>query len=386
MSAFSRNSSSAVLALLALAGCVENEGHPHETTSLKVTVTAPADLGAPDRRLAAGLAEVDLSVSALDENGRVDSRLSGTIDVYIQTLNALSDVPVKLTMTSGMGMGRVALPKIIFGATYLWLEDGSGDSSRVPTWATGTSPTLWFREPLLADISTPDLTGTPSSWLRRSPLEGKQVRISGSAHGAAGKLIVTGVYADGFSVSDVDCTSRPCVADPFAHVYVFSFSRPIDVKGRPVQVGQTLKSFEGGIAEFNGFTEVNFPVQEIADPNSDTTLLPDPVNIDPNSLDSGDQGQLRMEEQEAALVSVTNATVCPLDNDFDRFQQWKVNIGLGCGKPVNVISAATVPSFDPRAQVGKKLGRIVGALRGVNLASTNIWILLPRSAADIVTQ
>jgi hypothetical protein len=383
MTGSTRSSSSVVALALLLGGCVDQEMHPHVTTSLKVMVTSPADLGSPDDRLDDGLSQVAVAVTALDETGRVDTRFTGAVDVYVQTLNALTEQPAKLALTAGMGSASVQMPKVVFGSTYLWIEDVAGDSTRIPTYATGTSPTLWFREPLLKDISTPDLTGTPSSWLRRSPLEGKQVRISSSQHGAAGRLVVTGVYADGFSVSDVSCATRPCKADPFAHVYVFSFSRPIDIKGRPVQVGQVLKAFEGGVAEFNGFTELNFPAQELVSDEIDETLLPDPVPIDKTWLGDA-QGLLRLEEQEAGLMAVSDVTVCPLDEDFERFQQWKVNIGLGCGAAVNVISASTVAGFDPRAQVGKKLTRIVGALRAVNLGSFNVWILLPRRAADIV--
>jgi hypothetical protein len=386
MSESSRRSSSLVLLAFFAAGCVEHEPLPEETTSLRVSVTAPADVGSAEDRLDDALRQVEISVTALDASGRTDTGFSGTVDVYVQTLNALSEEPARLALASGVGSGTIQLPRIVFGPTYLWLEDFTGEPRRLPTYATGTSPTLWFREPFLADISTPDLTGTPSSWLRRSPLEGKQVRISGSRHGAAGRLVVTGVYADGFSLSDVDCTSRPCRAAPFAHVYVFSFSRPIDVRRRPVQIGHTLADVEGGIVEFNGFTELNFPVQELASEDVDESLLPQPVRVDPAWLVRGnEQGQLRMEEQEGGLVTVENVTVCPLDGDFERFQQWKVDVGNGCGSPVNVISASTVATFDPREVVGRRVTRIAGALRGVNLASNNIWILLPRNAADLVT-
>jgi hypothetical protein len=370
---------------LALGACVIDEPLPHRTTSLRIAVEEPTDLGTAEARLEDGLTQARITVQALDQLGRIDGQFNGSVDVYIQTLNSLSDQPAHLALSAGRGAGTVALPKIVFGATVLWLEDLTGDAGRLPTFATGTSPVFWFREPLLKDISTPDLTAPSSTWLRRSPLEGRQVRISSSEHGDAGRLIVTGVYADGFSVSDVDCGSLPCVAQPFAHVYVFSFSRPIDIKGRPVQVGQTLRSFEGGVAEFNGFTELNFPVQELVDATIDETLLPEPTPIEAAWLQSGnDQGLRRLEENESALMQVSAVTVCPLDSDYERFQQWKVDVGQGCGRAVNVISASTVATFDPQAFVGQRLTRIVGALRAVNLGSFNVWILLPRRAADIV--
>ena len=372
----------ALLVLVAGAGCVTEEPHPHETTSLRVRVDTPADLGSDDDRLGDDLREVDITVQALDEQGRVDTRFTAPVDVYVQTLGQLSPTTQRFAVMNGVGTGVITLPRV-YGPSFLWLEDSMTTLQRPATFATGTSPVLWFREPFLADISTPDFgSGTQSSWVRFSPLEGKQVRIGSSQFAGAGRLVVTGVYADGYSVSDVDCSVDPCRAAPYGHVYVFSFSRPVDVRGRDVAIGQTMKSFEGGVAEFNGFTELNFPVQEIDDETPDEGLLPAPTPIDPAWLTAED-GPLRFEELESGLVSVSDVTVCPLDDDFQRFKQWKVDLGQGCNRPVNVISAATVAGFDPAASVGKKLTRVVGALRTVNLGSFNVWILLPRRPSDI---
>jgi hypothetical protein len=372
-------------AVVSAAGCVEDLRTSQATSSLRVTVTSPQDLGSAETRLPDTTRQIAIDVQAVDEGGANDSDLNTPIDVYIHTLGQLTSTGTKIDLRSGRGSASITVP-LAFGRTFLWVEDVTETEAHQATYATGTSPTLWYREPLLADISTPDPRGSVTAQLQTSPLEDKQVRVSGSAHGAAGRLLVTGVYADGYTVSDVRY-AQPSTTTPYGHVYVFSFSRPVDVRGRPIQIGQTLKFFEGGVDEFNGFTEMNFPSQEIDSATTDLTYLPAPAPIDKEWLRSGGPmyDQLKMEQLEAGVVSVSGGVVCNLDSDFDRFQQWKINIGLGCGTPINVITASQIASFDPRAYVGKTIPKIVGTLRGVNIGR-NIWIVLPRNEADLVLQ
>jgi hypothetical protein len=47
-----------------------------------------------------------------------------------------------------------------------------------------------------------------------------------------------------------------------------------------------------------------------------------------------------------------------------------------------VITAGIV-SFDPAANQGRKVARLVGALRPVNIGSFNVWIMNPRDDADL---
>ena len=91
-----------------------------------------------------------------------------------------------------------------------------------------------------------------------------------------------------------------------------------------------------------------------------------------------------------ALVAVEDAVVCPLDEDFDTFGQWKLDVGGGCppearqGDYVNVITKGQVNDFVPADHVGETLPRVVGTLRPVNAAGDfNVWILYPRSIDDI---
>ncbi len=388
MSGFASSSSRSLPALLLLlAACVDQESVHDRTTSLRVTVNQPADLGSDTARLPDSVRDVSLTIEALDYQGETDVGFVAPVDVYVHTLGGLTPTTMKVDLRNGIATTQLRIPTAAFGRTFVWVEDVIATPLREATFATGTSPAFWYREPFLRDVSTPS-PGSTSSQLRFSPLTDKQVRISASVHGAQGKLLVTGVYSDGYTLSDVHCAGTPCTASPFHHVYVFSFGRPVDVRGRAVQVGQTISWVEGGVAEFNGFTELDFPSQEIADETPNLALLPVPVDIDREWLRVGGpmQNLLRMEEYEAGLMAVNDVTVCPLDEDYDRFKQWKVNIGLNCGLAINVITSGTVSSFDPAAFVGEKIPRIVGSLRAVNFSGFNVWILLPRSASDLVLE
>jgi hypothetical protein len=373
------------IALLALGGACVSRDDALRTgaTSLQIAVIAPADLGSDAHRLDDSQRQVTFSVRVLDEQGALDSSFHASVDVYPFYLGTLSGPAQSLAIAGGAGTMTYTMPAA-FGPTYLWVEDTSDTSGdRAPTYATGTTPKIWYREPFLEDISTPDL-GDTSTWLAHDRLEAKQVRVSGSKHGAAGVLVVTGVYADGFAVSDVDCSTSPCTADPFNHVYVFTFSLARDVNGVRIRPGQTLKWVSGSVGEFNGFTELNFPQQLVDDPTPDLGRIPRPPVLDKAWLKNPSQptGEINLEKLESAQVQVLGGKVCPLDADYDRYQQWKLDVGWGCGTPINVISAGQVV-FDPSTMVGRTLASVVGTVKAVNIGSFNVWILLPRFASDI---
>ncbi|HTM23293.1 MAG TPA: hypothetical protein VL172_22380 [Kofleriaceae bacterium] len=389
MGAFARSSSSALLLLLA-AGCTDELPPIEGTASLRVTVVSPTDLGSAETRLPDSDRTVTLDIVALDNNGEEDTTLSGPLDVYVHFLGGLTpqlgtgDPPfATVTMTGGHADGVTVDLPATYGPTFLWIEDGSGDD---PTFATGTSATLWYRDAYLADTQRP-VDESAFDALLVSPLAGKQAIINTSEFGATGKLVVTGVYGQGYTVSDVDCPggNPPCTPGDYGHGFVYSFNYPVDENGRGVRVGNVVAELRGGISDFNGLTEIGFPQTFLAtsggDPILDESLVPEPVVLQPEWLSSG----IDMEKVEGALVAVDNATLCPLDDQFTTYQQWELDIGLGCGVPVSVISAGQVASFDPTPYVGQVLPRVVGTLRPVNFADFDVWIIYPRDASDIET-
>jgi hypothetical protein len=388
MDGFVRSSSSVIAIAVALAtlGACSDELPPLEgTTSLKVELVSPTDPGSFDNRLPDSARDVTLSITALDANGATDTGFSGSVDFYVHFLGGLTphlDAFSPLTsveVTGGAAPAvNITLPPV-FGPSFLWAENGRGSE---PTYATGTSPTLWFRDPFLEDVSRPPDENALDA-LERSPLENKQINVTGSKYGANGRLVVTGTYAQGYTLSDVQCADAngtpPCVAGDYDHVFVFSFSRPEDEEGRSLATGQVIDRLTGSIGEFNGLTEVNFPQSFATSTDVDLGLVPAPVPIQSSWLNT----RIEMERLEAALVALDNATLCPLDEEFEIYSQWKLDIGLGCGNPINVISAGQVAEFDPADYVGKVFPRVVGTLRPVNIGSFNVWIIYPRSIGDI---
>ena len=55
---------------------------------------------------------------------------------------------------------------------------------------------------------------------------------------------------------------------------------------------------------------------------------------------------------------------------------------MGNRNVINVISTGVVAT-DPATLVDKTLPRVVGVLRPVNIGTFNVWIIYPRSAADV---
>ena len=153
--------------------------------------------------------------------------------------------------------------------------------------------------------------------------------------------------------------------------------------GFTIFAGQFVDSIGGAISEFNGLTEVGFPTTTAANTDDNSASLPEPALIQANFLTSQ---TIELERLEAALVAVEGATLCPLGEAFETFGQWSLDVGNGCdtSDSVAAISAGVVPEFDPTQFVGQVFPRVVGTLRPVNIdTGFNVWIIHPRSMSDI---
>lgn len=368
------------------AACVEELPPLVETTSLKVEVISPASLGTPTDRLPVTVDEVGIRVTAIGADGLPDTTFSGDLEVYVQFLGSLTPELAAAPLATisvaagGAGTATITLPPV-YGPTVIWVQDDRAGGS----FATGVSPTLWFPEPKTRDLQKPrDEAGLAA--LATSPLQNKQVTILGSRHGANGKLVVTGIYSQGYTVSDVLCADAagtpPCVAGDYDHMLVFSFSRPRDERGRGIEPGQFIDGYAGAVTEFNGLTEMGFPQSFVTSPASEPTLankarIPAPVTIAASWLTT----KIEFERNESGLVQVVGGTVCPLDDDWVEFKQWKLDIGRGCGSPINVVTAGL--EFEPGAREGMVMAKVVGVLRPINIGTFNVWIMYPRDAADL---
>jgi hypothetical protein len=397
-------SRAALLGLVALTGCIDHRAGIPGPQSIDVALVSPQP-GDIDHRIADDQRTITVDLTVHDAQGRIDATFDRELQIYVQYLGTLTPMldtvpddgvpgPAPLDtvqMANGMGTKTITLPPV-FGPTTLWVEDGRNDA---PTYATGASPPLWFRDPFIQDIQQP-IGETRLDALTDSPLENKQVTVNSSRHGAAGRLVVTSVFSQGYTVSDVACADAagtpPCVPDAYDHALVFSFSAPTGGDGHLLRQGQAIDGFSGGISEFDGLTEIGFPATMSSNSEVHPEWLPAPAVVDPATWFkplSNPNGIINFERNEAGLVEVDHAVVCDLDDDYTTFKQWKLDpfgVGGDCSNQdnvLNVITAGVVTDLDPATLVGKQLPRVVGVLRPVELPGFDVWIMYPRSAADL---
>ncbi|HEY4177215.1 MAG TPA: hypothetical protein VGM90_10300 [Kofleriaceae bacterium] len=394
----------AFLSLIALGACTEHQDGVTGTQSLAIDMTSPTNTGDVDTRLDGSTQShtVTVNIKALDAQDKLDTSFSATINIYAQFLGtltpALGEQPLDtVDVENGVAATKtIVLPAAVLGPTQLWFDNGHGTArDYVPGPITGTSPTLWYRDPFISDIQTPAMENSLDA-LVKTPLTDKQISVSASRYGATGKLVVTSVFAQGYTLSDVNCATRPCTSDSYNHVVVFSFSAPRDQNGTVLTVGDIVKQFNGGVEEFNGLTEIGFPASvtptsDVPTDKHDEAAIPAPVKLDPltwfKPLSDASGGRIAFERNEAGLIEIDGATVCALDDDYTTYKQWKIDPSAAgaCSSSdlINLITQGTDFSIDPATLVGKKLTKVIGILRPVNIGSFNVWIVYPRGEADI---
>jgi hypothetical protein len=381
--------------LLLLPACVDTRDPITGTQSLRVDLKSPA--GSEMNRLDPATATTAMiDVTAIGPDGQPDTTYNNQVQVYVNFLGTLTPylggMPLAtITMSGGKATNQtITLPRVLGPAT-LWLDDGSSQS---PTYASGASDTIWYRDPFISDIQRPTNPMAVDA-LSTSPLQNKQLRVDTSEYGSAvGRLVVTSVFAQGYTLDDVSCGAGgapPCTTAAYHHAMIFSFSAARDDHGCLIQEGQLLDGFAGGVSEFNGLTEIGFPQSfdsrtqdDCRGQVIDEARIPQPVAFDPTWFTN----KILFEEQEAGLISISGAKVCNLDADYTQYKQWKIDpagVGGDCTNNKNVINLITtgVIPTDPTTLVGTTLTKVVGTLRPVNIGTFNVWIVYPRSAADL---
>ena len=381
------------LALLALiVGCTDHLPPITGTQSLKIDVKTPTDLGAIDRRLPDTARTVSLDITALDANGAVDATYNKALQVYTHFLGTLTPyfggMPLAtVQMTSGKGsLANLMLPTV-YGPTTLWLDDGADTGA---TYATGVSPTLWYRDPFISDIQRP-ASETALDALENAPLDNKNLDVRISRYGTRGMLVITSVYTQGYTVADVQCADTkgtpPCTSGDYDYMDVFSFSAPLDQDTRFLSEGQVIDGFAGGVSEFDGLTEIGFPQTFVSSdtPSIDKRREPAVVKMDPTWFTTN---KIMFERNESGAIEIDNAKVCPIDADYTTFKEWKIDpagvadMATCSGQNVIKLVSTSVSTVDPSTLVGKIIPKVVGIVRPINIGSFNVWLVYPRSQAD----
>jgi hypothetical protein len=229
---------------------------------------------------------VDVSAYAVDINGNRISDFNETVSLTAQP--GQLDVTSLKFVNGEVNNQRVNM-RFTHGTTRLWVEDterkpvlinmpdGSIDVRSCPnnkysedgkfcepSLATGTSELFTFQPQTIRMIQY-----NPDAPAGDSPL----IRNYGQLKAVAGHdLVVTNVVSTGFYVTDLG-------DDSYNSIFIFTYSQP----GR-VDIGDRVCEVSGGVAEFTGMTQLQFPSWGIQNKERSTA-----EDIDPAPED-GEQG------------------------------------------------------------------------------------------------
>ena len=354
-----------------LCGCVEKQptGTENQVSSVVMTLRAPdpSQLGQPGNPILPP-SSVTFDLTAVGDNGQPMGQ-DLDVDVYISfgglktgALTACgTDSPDKtplerLHLPGGHVENHTLKIPPAYGATTLWIDEPVSH-------ATGASPTFYFRNPFIADVQTPpDLTAANATFC--SPFNGRFIVVD-HPMGAAGKLVVSSVFGNAFSITD----TTPGNFNSFNSMYIFSFGKP------PLYIvpGKVVTKFSGNVSKFVGFTELNFPLFTV-DQNADIAQLPPPMVIQTGDIAT----PAKLLPATAGVVTFTGQECDPnppnpnhdpniqkTDDSWLKYNQFVIDGNGTCDGFTNYaveLPSKTLGGFDPLKNVSKKL-TVVGMLR-----------------------
>lgn len=352
-----------------LAGCVQQKASPTagQVATIEVQlIDPPADkLGSPQAPV--DVKQATFNVIARDENRAVIAK-DLDVEIFISFggvktgansacgADESGNKPIEtVTLKSGMLMNHTVQLPLAFGSTSIWID-------HVPSGATGASPTIYFRNALIPEVQTPpDLTAANATFC--SPFNGKFLIVDHAT--GSGQLVVTSVFNNAFSITD---TGAP--AGSFNSIYLFAFGKPPPY----IVEGKVVTSFSGNYSKFVGFTELNFPLFNVADDSVPLASVPAPIPL--QFADIGNTA--KMLGATASVVSYTG-TICDPDppnptNDpniqktkdsWTKYNQFVVDNDGMCDAFGNIaveLPAKVLGTFDPLMVKGKS-ATFVGMLR-----------------------
>lgn len=298
-----------------------------------------AALGA-DGQLVAGEFDVDVYLSFAGEKVGTVSQCGG--DRGNKPLASIH-------LSNGVAAHQTVPLVKAYGPTALWVEDRASP-------AIGASPIMHFAFPTIADLQTPLDPNAPTATYC-SPWSGRHVTVDRAT--GDGQLVVTSVFPNAYVVADTGAMYDPATdRGGYNHLYVFSFGRP----SGGIVAGRVLSQVSGNLSKFNGFSELNFPLQTYG---SAKAAVP-PVY----ALLASDMGNnKKLLKLDAATVRVSgkvccvqtgdvccgSAAPCAADDQWVKYNTFLLDLGKGCDA-FDAVSVAlpgkTFGTFDPLSVAG----------------------------------
>ena len=153
-----------------------------------------------------------------------------------------------------------------YGPTRLWIEDATENQFgiREGSLATGVSDEFYFEDQTIRTVQyNPDQPDGTTPLLKQF----------GSIKSKKGHdLVVSNVVSTGFYVTDV---GEEGLKDGYNSIFIYSYSQP-----SRVDIGDRVCEVSGGIAEFTGMTQLQFPSWGIQNKERSTAEDTDPAPED----------------------------------------------------------------------------------------------------------
>jgi hypothetical protein len=296
---------------LLCAGCTDQQASPNagQVNSIILTLKQPADTGTPASPVTS--LDTTFDLHAVDDQGQAI-----THDVDVTLFLSFGGVKTGAVGACGVDSGAVPIEQIhmpggvllnhsvtipqAYGATTLWIDEPISGS-------TGASPTIYYRNPFVADVQTPpDINAANASFC--TPFNGKFIIIDKPAM-PSGQLVVSSVFGDSFVVTDTSYAGY----DQFNSMYLYAFGKPPDY----IVPGKVLNSFSGNVSKFVGFTELNFPLFDATDQTVPLATLPPPA-----VLMQADQANLaKLIALDAGVVTFTGKQ-CDIMTNLSSWQKY----------------------------------------------------------------
>ena len=352
------------------------------------------DLGLPEREIDRSQSFYMAQVTAIDSLGNVYPNYNGTANVHIQFEGSVTPargtgVPPLATLpfVNGQACLTLAIPQA-FNQTAIWVEDppvytqtGASPNQRAVSgsYALGASEAIYRPAPLITDIQY-----TNDAVYQTSGLNNKHVIVNSGTGGSP--MVVTYVTTSYFTVTDL---GAPGPDHAWGSLELYTYSQPFGVK-----VGQTVSGLNGGVSNYLGLPELNFPIWGWDNATPDLSLIPAPHRVYYADIP---QTIAKMAPYKSAIVTVKSDStdtwvVCALRGNaltsYYKYQEWLISAPSGdCSswsESMDVVSTASLPNFDPIANAGKKICSLSGILTVVvPAAHVNLWTITPRDASDL---
>jgi hypothetical protein len=177
-------------------------------------------------------------------------------------------------------------------------DNSEGDS----TFLTGVSQAIDYRLPTLADVQG-EGSQTPYTAVAVEVEAGNDPSFTVPRY-----LVVTRVSSDGFYVSDLNTMGAAQFRD-YGHMFAFNFNTP-----EGMRVCDRLTRLSGTVAEFFGFTEINFPSYEVEEVGDDDCNMPTAYPLGDNLWGQSNSGgsnpiDADMEKYESGLVQIEGFSI-----------------------------------------------------------------------------